>query len=101
MSLPISVAEVIEKHVSLTVDCLDRLYLNVIQQRLQNESGIAWFFRRHRGERFATAKTMADVTRPFVAAIERFAQEQGLDVLAFARHQRRDEVAREYLAKFP
>jgi hypothetical protein len=100
MSLPISVAEVIEKHVSLTVDCLDRLYLNVIQQRLQNESGIAWFFRRHRGERFATAKTMADVTRPFVAAIEQFAQQQGLDLVTLPRRQRKDEIAREYLAKF-
>ena len=100
MSLPISVAEVIENHVSLTVDCLDRLYLNVIQQRLQNESGIAWFFRRHRGERFATAKTMAGVTRPFVAAIEQFAQQQGLDLVTLPRHQRKDEIAREYLAKF-
>jgi len=43
---------------------------------------------------------MAEVTRPFVAAIEQFAQRQGLDLITFGRHQRKDEVAREYLAKF-
>jgi hypothetical protein len=100
MSLPTSVADVIQQHVTLTVECLDRLYLNVIQTRLQVERGIAYFFRQHRGERFATAKTMAEVTRPFVAAIEQFAQTQGLDLVTFGRRQRKDEVARQYLAKF-
>jgi len=100
MSLPTSVADVLQQHVSLTVECLDRLYLNVIQPRLQVERGVAWFFRHHRGELFATAKTMAEVTRPFVAAIEQFAQTQGLDLITFARHQRKDEIARAYLGKF-
>jgi hypothetical protein len=100
MSLATSVADVIQRHVTLTVECLDRLYLNVIQPRLQVERGIAFFFRQHRGEQFATAKTMAEVTRPFVAAIEHFAQTEGLDLVPFDRRQRKDEVAREYLTKF-
>src|SRR5262249_13856245 len=68
--------------VTLTVECLDRLYLNVIQPRLQVERGIAYFFCQHRGEQFATAKTMVEVTRPFVAAIEQFAQTEGRRRLA-------------------
>jgi hypothetical protein len=100
MSLPSSVADVIERHVTLTVECLDRLYLNVIQPRLQVERGIAYFFRQHRGEQFATAKTMAEITRPFVTAIEQFALTEGLDLIAFDRRQRKDEIARQYLAKF-
>jgi len=59
MSLATSVADVIQRHVTLTVECLDRLYLNVIQPRLQVERGIAYFFRQHRGEQFATPKSMA------------------------------------------
>jgi len=62
MSLATSVADVIQRHVTLTVECLDRLYLNVIQPRLQVERGIAYFFRHHRGEQFATAKTMENHT---------------------------------------
>lgn len=100
MTLPISVADVIQDHVTLTVDCLDRLYLNVIQSRLQVERGIAYFFQKHRGEHFATAKTMAAVTVPFVEAIEQFARTEGLDLITFGRQQRKDELARQYLAKF-
>jgi hypothetical protein len=37
---------------------------------------------------------------PFVAAIEQFAQNQGLDLITFPRHRRKDEIAREYVAKF-
>jgi hypothetical protein len=32
MSLPATVADVIQQHVTLNVECLDRLYLNVIHQ---------------------------------------------------------------------
>jgi hypothetical protein len=46
MSSPTSVADVIQRHVTLAVECLDRLYLNVIQSRLQVERGIAYFFRQ-------------------------------------------------------
>lgn len=100
MSLITSVADVIQQHVTLTLECVDRLYLNVIQPRLQRENQIAWFFRQHRGELFATAKVMAGVTVPFLQAIEQFAQHHGLDIVSFARGQRKDEVARDYLAKF-
>jgi len=100
MSLPTTVADVIQNHVTLTVECLDRLYLNVIQSRLQTERGIAYFFQKHRGEAFATAKTMAAITVPFLEAIEQFARSEGLDLITFGRRQRKDEVAREYLAKF-
>ena len=37
MSVPTSVADVIQHHVTLTVECVDGLYLNVIQPRLQVE----------------------------------------------------------------
>lgn len=100
MSLPTSVADVIDQHVTLTLECVDRMYLNVIQPRLQSGSQIASFFRFHRGELFATAKVMAEVSRPFIEAIEQFAKQQGLDLIIFPRGQRKDEIARQYLAKF-
>ena len=62
----------VDSHTTLEVESLDRIYLKVIQMRLQNLGGITWFFRKHRGEAFATAKVMAEMTRPFVAAIETF-----------------------------
>ena len=41
MSLPATVADVLQKHVRLTVESLDRMYLKIMQPRLQVEKGIA------------------------------------------------------------
>lgn len=101
MSIHATVADVLQKHVVLTVESVDRMYLSVIQPRLQAESGIAYFFRTHRGEAFATAKVMAEMTRPFVAAMEQFAQREQVPLLTFEKNQRKDDVAQQFLSKFP
>ncbi len=49
--------------------------------------GIAWFFRKHRGEAFATARVMAGMTRPFVAAIESFAETNPIPLISIERGQ--------------
>ena len=43
MSIPRSVADVIRRHVSLEVEGIDRMYLNVYQPKLQSEKQAAWF----------------------------------------------------------
>ncbi len=53
MSIAHTVAEVIRQLITLEVECIDRMYLNVYQPRLQSESGVASFFRFHRGHNFA------------------------------------------------
>ena len=59
MSLPRTVADVLGEHVTLEVEGIDRMYLNVYQPRLQTECGVASFFRFHRGATFASAALMA------------------------------------------
>ena len=55
MSLPSSVADVIDKHVVFTTESIDRMYLNVYQPGLQIEPGAAMFFRGHRFGRYPPA----------------------------------------------
>jgi hypothetical protein len=45
-----SVAEIVSHHVRLTVEGIDRMYLNVFVPGLQYEPGIVRFFREHRGQ---------------------------------------------------
>jgi len=90
----------VDSHTTLEVESLDRIYLKVIQMRLQNLGGVAWFFRKHRGEAFATAKVTAETTRPFVAAIENFAETNAIPRIGFERGQRKDDLAQEFLAGF-
>jgi hypothetical protein len=58
MSLPRTVAEVFSEHVTLTVEGIDRMYLNVYQLWLQTDCGVAAVFRFHRGETFASSARM-------------------------------------------
>src|SRR6516162_399600 len=72
MSLPRTVAEVLTDHVTLEVEGIDRMYLNVYQPRLQTDRGVAAFFRFHRGETFASSALMAPMSTAFIDAVDRF-----------------------------
>ncbi len=100
MSLPRTVAEVLRDHVTLEVECIDRMYLNAYVPRLQYESGVAAFFRQHRGHPFASSALMDPISKAFVAAIHAFVQDQGVPLIPFEKGQRKDDVMAEHLARF-
>jgi len=100
MSIPRSVAEVLREHVTLEVEGIDRMYLNVYIGDLQREQGVVSFLRYHRGHQFASSALMDPISKTFIAAIEAFARKQNVPLLSFAKGQRKDDVAAEYRAKF-
>ena len=100
MIVPRTVAEILKDHVTLEVESIDRMYLNVYVPRLQSEQGVASFFRFHRGYPFASSALMDPITKGFVAAIDRFTKEHQIPVLTFQKGQRKDDLAAEHLAKF-
>jgi hypothetical protein len=98
MTLPRSVAEVLDRHVTFELESIDRMYLNVYQPLLQYPRGAAGFFHFHRGHAFASSALMAPMTKAFVTAIGEFVDRHGLDLVHFAKDQRKDDVTRAYLA---
>jgi hypothetical protein len=100
MSLPRTVGEILREHTTLEVESIDRLYLNVYVPGLQYESGVAAFFRSHRGQLFASSALMAPVSKAFVAAIDAFVAEHALPLISFAKGQRKDDVMAAHLARF-
>jgi len=97
--LPQSVAELIRNHVTLELEGIDRLYLNGYVPSLQTEGGFVHFVRHHLGFPIASTAVIAPMTDRFVRSIERFAKDQGVDVVAFAKDQRKDDIAKDYLAR--
>lgn len=95
-----SVAQLLEEHVTLDVEGIDRLYLNAYQPRLQTGAGVAAFFKGHRGARVASTTLMAPMSRAFVGEIERFARREEVEVVRFTKGQRKDEVTKERLRGF-
>jgi hypothetical protein len=74
MNLSRNVSEIIRAHVTLEVESIDRMYLNIYQPQLQRDLGVVGFFRYHRGQPFAASSLMGTMTRSFVASIESFAK---------------------------
>jgi hypothetical protein len=99
MTLPRSAGEVLSEHVTLEVECIDRMYLNVYQPRLQFVEGVVSFLRNHRGQPFASSALLEPISQGFIAGLYRFAKDQGVPIVDFAKGQRKDDVAHEFLAE--
>ena len=100
MSVPRSVAEVLADHVTLEVEGIDRMYLNVYVPGLQREQGVVNFFRFHRGNQFVSSALMDPISKDFVAALEKYARQEKVPVIQFRKGQRKDDIAAEQRKKF-
>jgi hypothetical protein len=103
MKMPRTVADVLKNHVVFELECIDRMYLNLMVPRLQREKEVAGFFRFHRGHRFASSALMEPMSKDFVARMEQYAAEHQIPVVPFDRPpykgRKKDHIAQEYLAR--
>ena len=99
MSLSRSVAEGLKEHVTLEVEGIDRMYMNVYVPSLQRAGGVACFFRFHLGHRLASSALMDPITKRFIAQMEQFAKQAKAPIVPFQKGQRKDDVAAEYRKK--
>lgn len=100
MTVARSVSDVLEEHVTLEVECIDRMYLNLYVSLLQTEGGIAHYFRKQLGYDFASTALMTPMTERFVRSIKAFAEREHIDVVKFHKKQRKEDIAKAYLRKF-
>src|SRR3989449_9490562 len=95
-----SVAEILDQHVTFELEAIDRMYLNGYVPSLQSGGGVVYFMKQHLGARVPSTTMVAPLTKRFVDAMERFAETTGVDLVTFAKDQRKDDVAHKYLAAF-
>jgi hypothetical protein len=95
-----SVAEILDKHVTFALECIDRVYLNAYVPSLQRGSGFVWFLKTQLGCRVPSTAMIAPQSRAFAEAFEAFAQAQGVELVTFRRGERKDDVLQRYLAAF-
>src|SRR5205807_2930250 len=96
MSIPHSVADVLRHHVTLEVEGIDRMYLNVYQPKLQTEKQAACFFRFQRGQPVASSVPMGVMSNDFLRQLEASVEKRDLPVVQFRKGQRKDDVAAEH-----
>ena len=76
------------------------MYLNVWVPRLAYGGGVSGFFVGHRGYAYASTALMDPMTKAFVADIHGFVASRGLELVHFAKGQRKDDITQQFLAKF-
>ena len=92
-----TVGELPAEKVTLDSEGIDRLYLNLYQPMLQTGAGVATFFKQHRGAKVASTALMGPMSHAFVKSIHDFAQREGIELVPFAKGERKDEVTQQRL----
>jgi hypothetical protein len=86
--------------VSLEVECIDRMYINLYIPRLQRPTGVAWYVLDHLDCRFASSAMLEPISRSFISRTESFCINEGVDLIRFNRGERKDDIAKRYLSRF-
>ena len=99
--LPQSAADVLQNHVMLEVECIDRMYLNAIVPRLQITEGAVSYIRHQKKAQVASTNAVEPMTRAFVQSIERFVKQQEIPMVQFLKAQRKEDLAAEMRRRHP
>src|SRR6476620_10390990 len=95
-----TIDELLREHVTIEVECLDRLYLNGYVPTLQMSGQLVTFLTRHRGHPIPSPTLLQKMREAFVQATRAFASAQQIPVLHFERGARKDDVAAAQRAQF-
>jgi hypothetical protein len=95
-----NVHEVIRDHVTLSISCVDRLYINGYLPALQTPGQLCYFLKEHLGNPIPSPALFEPMRDRFVRAVDDFVGEHDIPVVHFERGQRKDDIAAKYRAKF-
>jgi hypothetical protein len=80
MTIARTVADVLSGHVRFEVECIDRMYLNVYQPKLQYAAGLVGYVQRQLGLPIASTAPLAKITDRFTAAVDRLADRREIAI---------------------
>ena len=95
-----TVKEILTNKITLDIECVDRVYLNGYVKHLQLAGGLITFIREQMGFPIPSPMVLPPFTQAFRKAVEKYAQEQGLSIVDFAKGEDKDEKAQACLAKY-
>jgi hypothetical protein len=97
MATPVTVNEVLDGHVGLDLQCLDRIYLNAYVPNLQVGGQVVSFLTAHLGNPIPSPAIFEKIGTAFRNAVGRFADEQHIPVVRFAKTDRKIEKMTPYI----
>lgn len=88
MAAVTNINEILDGHVSLEVDCVDRMLLNAYVPNLQVGGQVVSFFTRHRGNPIPSAALMQQMGNQFRREVKAYAEENGIPILRLNKPDR-------------
>lgn len=82
----------LDRCVLLVYEFFDRFFLNGYVARLQDADDLRWFLTRVRGHQIPRYEILGEMSRRFVAAVEKLAADLGIPLIEFERGKRKEEI---------
>jgi hypothetical protein len=101
MHSPPNVRDLLEGHVTLQLQSLDRLYLNGYVAQLQYGAGLVSFLSQHRGNPIASPALLGQITGQFVAQVRDYARTHDIPLFTFRPHESKDQRAHQLRRERP
>jgi hypothetical protein len=95
-----TIATIMDEHVTLEIESIDRLYLNGYIPGLQTPAAVAYFLRHQRDAKFASSMLLDPISKGFSASIDRFVAQRRIPVHRFSKGERKDLETQKRLATF-
>jgi hypothetical protein len=83
-----NINDVLEGHVALEIECVDRLYLNACVPALQVGGQVVRFLREHLGQEIPSPALLGSIGNRFRREVKAFAADRGIPILALKRPDR-------------
>src|ERR1700683_3349014 len=88
-----SIPELLRNHVTLELECLDRLYLNGYIGPLATSGGLVIFMQEQLGKPVASPVVLGQLTERFRQSVKDLAEGQKIPIYQFNHKERKDDVA--------
>jgi hypothetical protein len=95
----VTIDDVLDGHVVLDVECLDRIYLNGYVPNLQVGGEVVSFLTQHLGNPIPSPAILERIGTRFRKAMDSFAADNKIPVVRFGKADRKIEVMRPHLAR--
>ncbi|MDJ0323138.1 hypothetical protein QMG61_05095 [Cryobacterium sp. PH31-AA6] len=93
----VNINEVLEGHVALDIECLDRIYLNGYVPILQVGGQVIRFMKDHLGKNIPSPAILEKIGTSFRQSVREYAEQNNIPVVQFKRDDRKIDVMRRYL----
>jgi hypothetical protein len=94
-----TIPELLDGHVTLEVECLDRLYLNGYIGKLATGPGLVFLMRDQLGKPIPSPVVLGQISEKFREAVKSLAEQEDIPLYQFQHKERKDDIANRFRSR--